>query len=67
MSRSFAGCGWGRVGCWRGAVLLQYALGFAGRYGMGGGVEGWRWPWAGGVCMSDFLYDLCDSVVKFIS
>jgi hypothetical protein len=65
MSRSFTGCGWGRVGCFVGSVLVHYPLRFAGRYDRGSGVYGWWWPRVGGVCLSDFLYDLCDAVVEF--
>ncbi len=53
------------MGCFSGSILVYYALGFAGRFGMGGGVKGWWWLGVGGVCLSDFLYDLCDSVVEF--
>ncbi len=53
------------MGCFGGSILVHYVQGFAGRSGLGSGVEGWWWPGVVGVCLSDFLYDLYDSLVEF--
>ncbi len=55
------------MGCCSGAIPVKYAPGFAGRFGLSGGVVGWRWPGAGDVYISDFLYDLRDAWVEFSS
>ncbi len=62
MFLSFAGCGWSTLCCMSGAILVCDALGSAWCYNFVGGVEGWWWPWACGVCLSEVLDDLCDSM-----